>query len=218
MRKELALGSALAAVVSGLFAAVALSAPTPVKQPSISGHAAYGSVLTCHKGTWSPDAVSYSYAWTYAGGGPVFGTRSQWRADAPRLDYGVVCEVTARDAQGATTPATSQQVVIQPGIASVSHVKISGSRGTVAMSGIAGPSGALASSKLYKPYIVLDRRLNRNTLLQLTNLKVLTKRNGHFTISAKDSPGRHTYVLTFVPASTSYYAETSVSRVFTLHR
>jgi hypothetical protein len=216
MRKEIALGSAFAVVVSGLFAAVAISAPTSVKEPSISGTAAYGSVLTCHKGTWSPDAVSYSYAWTYGGGGPVFGTRSQWRADAPRLDYAVVCQVTARDAHGAPTVASTPPVVIQPGIASVTHVKISGSHGSVTMSGIAGPSGAMAASKYGKPYIVLDRRLNKTTLLQLTNLKVLTKRDGHFTISAKDSPGRHTYVLTFVPASTSFYAATSVSRVFTV--
>jgi hypothetical protein len=218
MRKELASGPALAVVVSGLFAAAALSAPTPVKPPSISGRAAFGSVLTCNRGSWSPDAVSYSYAWTYGGGGPVFGTRAQWRADAARLDYAVVCQVTARDAHGVSTVAISPQVVIQQGISNVSHLRISGSHATVTVSGVAGPSGALAASKYGKPYIVLDRRLNKTTLLQLTNPKVLTKRNGHFTISAKDSPGRHTYVLLFVPATSSEYAETSVSTGFTLHR
>jgi hypothetical protein len=216
MLRKLILGGSLAAGASALLASAALSAPTAVKPPSISGRPAFDSTLTCHKGTWSPDAVSFDYAWTYAGGGPVFSTKPHWRADSARIGYNVACQVTAHDAQGATTVATSPQVLITPGIAHVRITKISGHHGTLTVSGTAGPRGALEASKYGKPYITLDRRINKTTLTQLGELKVLKGHSGRFTITRKDTPGRHTYVVQFVPASTALFAATTTSRAFTL--
>jgi hypothetical protein len=217
VRRRIALGCGIAAAACALLAAVALSAPTPVKPPSISGTPAFDSTLTCHKGTWSPDAVSFDYAWAYAGGGPVFSTKPHWRADAPRIGYNVACQVTAHDAQGATTVATSAGVLITPGASHVRITKISGHHGTLTVSGIAGPRAALAASKYGKPYITLDRRINKTTVTQLGELKVLKGHSGRFTITRKDTPGHHTYIVQFVP-STALFNGTTTSRAFTLPR
>jgi hypothetical protein len=188
----------------GAFAAVSLANPVLSKPPTITGSANYNSVLTCHPGTWSSDAVSFGYAWTYGGGGPTFASTQKWKVDAPRLDYNVVCVVTARDAHGGSTQATSNGVVPGPGIARVKITKISAKHGKVTVSGVAGPSPALLSAFGYRPEITLDRKLNIG-LLQLAGPKTLG-RSGRFTISAHDTRGKHTYVLTFIPAVSSKYA------------
>lgn len=188
MRKEVALGLVLAAGASAVLAAVAIAAPTVQKPPSISGKPNFDSALTCHKGTWSSDAVHFSYAWTYAGGGPQIATRRTWRADAARLGYGVVCQVTAFDASGASASADSPQVVIAPGISTVRITKIRGAHGSLTVTGVVGPRAALVPSKYAKPYIVLDRRLNKTTVTQLTGLKILTNRSGRFKITAPTLP------------------------------
>ena len=70
----------------------------------------------------------------------------------------------------------------------------------------AGPSPALLSAFGYRPEITLDRKLDTITqLLQLAGPKTLG-RSGRFTITGHDDPGKHTYVLTFIPAVSSKYA------------
>ncbi len=41
----------------------AVAAPKSFRDPTISGRAVYLSTLTCHRGTWSRDAVSFAYRW-----------------------------------------------------------------------------------------------------------------------------------------------------------
>ncbi len=114
--------------------------------------------------------------------------------------------MTARDVHGGSTQATSNGVVPGPGIAHVKITKISAKHGKITVSGVAGPSPALLSAFGYRPEITLDRKLDTITqLLQLAGPKTLG-RSGRFTITGHDDPGKHTYVLTFIPAVSSKYA------------
>jgi hypothetical protein len=208
MTKALALGAAL----SGLFVAIAASAPMPGKPPSISGRPNFAQTLTCDKGAWSADAVSFDYAWTYAGGGPTFGTGAKLRVPKTVTGYAIVCVVTAHDAQGQTTSATSAGVTIGVGIPMVRITKATVKKSLVTLSGVVGPPAALVKGPAGGAVIVLDRRINKTTVTQLAGPLVVRGR-GRFTISGHDSRGRHTYVLLFGPApGTGYGAQTAANR------
>jgi hypothetical protein len=196
----------------GVFATAALSAPTPSKPPSISGKPNFDSVLTCNQGTWSADAVSFDYAWTYSGGGPTFGTGRKLDVPQTVLDYAIVCVVTAHDAQGQTTSATSNAVTIGPGVSSVRITKATVKKGRVTFSGVASPGPALARSKSGSPAVVLDRRLTKNTVVQISSLQVVHNRKGKFTVGGHDTRGRHTYILIFIPAASSGFSESKATR------
>ncbi|MGZ4178846.1 MAG: hypothetical protein ACXVUX_21760, partial [Solirubrobacteraceae bacterium] len=114
MRRALLGSLLLAAAVTGVVVAVAIAAPVASRPPTISGRPAYEQTLTCSRGTWSADAVSFSYAWAITGGSTI-ATGQTLKVPASAIDYDVVCIVTARDAQGATTPASSSQVLVAPG-------------------------------------------------------------------------------------------------------
>ena len=148
--------AALGAIAIGV--AVAIAAPVAGKPPTISGKAAYQQTLTCNKGTWSADAVSFSYAWAISGGSTI-ATGPTLKVPASTIDYNVVCIVTARDAQGQTMPASSAQVLIAPGISTVKITKATANDGVVSISGFVGPATARERGPDGWSMVVLDRVL-----------------------------------------------------------
>jgi hypothetical protein len=205
-------------MVLALLAAVALGAPVSVKAPSISGKPNYNQTLICNNGTWSGGAVSFDYSWVYTSGGPTITTGPMLHVRQTLIDYAIACVVTAHDAQGQTTTVQSSGVTIAPGIASLRITQATAIHGKVTISGVAGPSAALARSAAGEPYVVLDRYQSKTVLLQLGNLKVITSRRGHFKLTARDSPGRHTYVVEFDPVASSGFNPASASRKLTVKR
>jgi hypothetical protein len=206
----------LGAAGSVAFAAVALSAPVASKAPTISGKPVYDSVLTCNKGTWSSDAVSFDYSWTYTGGGPTFATGKTWHVDDKRLGYQIDCEVVAHDAHGATTPAFSNPVLLGSAPATVKITKVELSHATITISARAGPPKALRGKYGYKPYVTLDRELHGlHNLLQLAGPQTIGK-SGRFKITGHDSPGKHTYVIQFVPPQSVPYLYAIATRTVKL--
>jgi hypothetical protein len=210
MRTAFATGLILT-LVAAVLSATAAAAPVSTKAPSISGTPAYASTLTCEKGSWSPDAVSFDYAWTYSGGGPQIASGQKLHVAKTLVGYNVVCQVTAHDAQGATTAAVSPAVLITPGIPTVKITKVKPGHGSIEISGIAGPAAARTRSSTSKPTMVLDRMISEKLVTQIAGPLIL-KPNGHFTIGGKDTPGRHTYIVIFVPAPVSGYTFTRVER------
>jgi hypothetical protein len=208
------ISKALALSVLGLSAAagIAIGAPASTGAPSISGHPNFDSVLTCNEGSWSADAVTFDYAWTYSGGGPTIGTGPTLRVPRTVTGYAIVCDVTAHDTQGQTTSATSPAVTIGPGISTVRITKAAVNKGAVTFTAVAGPSAALAKTPNGPPYVVLDRRLNKTTVEQLGDLKVIHGRSGKFTISGRDTRGRHVYLVRFVPSAGTGYTEADATR------
>jgi hypothetical protein len=202
----------LAAFVSVGFAAVALSAPVPGTAPSISGKPNFDSRVTCNPGTWSGGAVSFSYVWTYNGGGPTIATTQKLHAPRTVTDFNILCVVTATDAQGQTASASSPGVVIGAGISTLKITSAKVKQTLVTVSGVGGPGPALERGPAGGPYVVLDRVLSKNHFLQLAGPQIVTSRKGKFTISAHDSRGRHTYLLLFVPPASTGFAETSADR------
>ena len=147
-----ALGATLVAAVT----AVASAAPVAAKPPTITGKPAYQQTLTCNKGTWSADAVSFSYAWAISGGSTI-ASGPTLKVPASAIGYNVVCIVTARDAQGQTTPASSAQVLIAPGISTVKITKATARNGVVTISGFVGPATARTRGPDGWSMVVLDR-------------------------------------------------------------
>jgi MFS family permease len=132
------------------------------------------------------------------------------------IDFNILCVVTAHDAQGQMTSASSPGVVIGPGIATLKITSAKVTKSLVTISAIGGPGPALERGPSGAAYVVLDRVLGKNHFLQLAGPKIVTSRKGKFTISAHDSRGRHTYVLLFVPPPSTSYAETSATRKLTV--
>ena len=217
MRKGISLGLVVGVSASAAFAAAALGAPANSKPPAISGHPAFGSLLTCNRGTWSADAVSFDYSWVFSGGGATIAPGQKWRVDKD-VDYNVACQVVAHDAQGATTSAVSASVLLTKGISNVRITKVSQKHGNLTFTCVAGPGGALKHAPFDRPIAVLDRKLGKNGNLQLGGLLVIKKRNGHFTISGHDTPGKHTYVVNFEPAGSSQYDSSHASKSVTVTR
>ena len=207
-----ALGATLVAVVT----AVASAAPVAAKPPTITGKPAYQQTLTCNKGTWSADAVSFSYAWAISGGSTI-ATGPTLKVPASAIDYNVVCIVTARDAQGQTTPASSAQVLIAPGISTVKITKATARNGVVTISGFVGPATARTRGPAGWSMVVLDRIISGQEVEQLSNPKIVRSKNGSFTISGHDVKGKHTYVINFEPSEGSGFSPGKATRTLTVH-
>jgi hypothetical protein len=218
MRGAIVKGLALAAVLSGLVVAVATGAPVAGKLPTISGKPNLGQTLTCNKGTWSSDAVSFSYTWAISGGSTI-GSGQTLKVPASAIDFDVVCIVTARDAQGQTTPASSAQVLIGPGISTVKITKATVKKGVVTISGFVGPAGARKKGPAGWSTVVLDRELtSKIDVQQISNgPKLVKSRNGSFTISGHDTRGKHTYIVNFDPSAGSGYSPASATCKLTVH-
>jgi len=205
-----------AAAIGAIAAAVALAAPVASKPPAISGKPAYQQTLTCDKGTWSPDAVSFSYAWAISGGSTI-ATGQTLKVPASAIGYDLVCIVTARDAQGQQTPASSTEVLVAPGIASVKITRASVTNAVVTISGIVGPAAARAKGPSGWSTVVLDRELtSKINVQQIAAPKTVKSKNGSFTISGRDVTGHHTYVINFEPSEGSDYAPAGATRKLTV--
>ena len=198
MRRTTLTALLVAAALSASVVAVASAAPVAAKAPTITGRPAYQQTLTCNKGTWSADAVSFSYAWAISGGSTI-ATGPTLKVPASAIDYDVVCIVTARDAQGQTTPASSAQVLIAPGISTVRITRAAATNGVVTISGFVGPATARTRGPDGWSMVVLDRIISAQEVQQLSNPKIVRSRNGAFTLSAHDVRGKHTYVIDSSP-------------------
>jgi hypothetical protein len=183
------------ASAAGLLAAlagvsVAGGAPSSSAPPSISGFPGYNSLLTCKDGSWSSDAQTFEYAWAYAANGSTIATGKTWRADAPRVGYDVVCQVTAKDGSGAGTSASSAAVRIGPGRTTIVLKAKKVQHRKVTLTGKVGPKAAVKGAS------VVGYRIEPDGLHQLFG-KTTLKPGGQFKIVAPDIPGRHTYKVNF---------------------
>ncbi len=218
MRRTTLTALLLAAAISVIGAAVAMGAPVANKPPTISGKPAYQQTLTCNKGTWSADAVSFSYAWAISGGSTI-ATGQTLKVPVSTIGYNVVCIVTARDAQGATTPASSPQVLIGPGISTVKITKATSRNGLVTISGFVGPALARKKGPNGWSTVVLDRELtSKVNVQQISNgPRVVKTKDGAFTLSGHDAKGTHTYIINFDPSTGSGFAPGQATRQLTVH-
>ncbi len=203
------------AVAVAVAVAVAIAAPRAGKPPTISGKPAYQQTLTCSKGTWSADAVSFSYAWAISGGSTI-ATGPTLKVPASAIHYNVVCIVTARDAQGQTTPASSAQVPIAPGISTVKITTATANKGVVSITGFVGPATARMRGPNGWSMVVLDRVISGQEVEQIAGPKMVRTGNGSFTISGHDVKGRHTYVINFEPSEGSGFAAGKGTRKLTV--
>jgi hypothetical protein len=209
-------GLVVAAVLSGLGVAVAIGAPVAGKAPAIGGKPAYQQTLTCNRGTWSADAVSFSYAWAISGGSTI-ATGQTLKVPASAIGYNLVCIVIARDAQGQTTPASSAQVLIGPGISTLKITKASATKGVVTISGFVGPATARKRGPNGWSTVVLDRLISGQEYAQIGAPKVVRSKNGAFTLSGRDIKGRHLYVVNYDPSAGSGFAPSKASAKLTVH-
>ncbi len=86
--------------------------PVNIVPPSISGTAKAGETLTCAHGTWTNSPTAYAYQWSYDGT-PISGaTGSTYVVAAIDEGLHLTCTVTASNARGAGTPATSAAFAI----------------------------------------------------------------------------------------------------------
>lgn len=217
MRRTALTTLAVAAGLSAIAAAVAIAAPVAGKAPTISGKPNFAQKLTCNKGTWSADAVSFSYAWAISGGS-TFATGQTLKVPASAVGFDVVCIVTAMDAQGNATPASSSQVLIGQGIATVRITTAVANHGAVTISGFVGPRAALKKGPNGSATVVLDRELtSKIDVQQISNgPKIVRATNGAFTISGHDVKGMHTYIVNFDPSIGSGYAPARATRKLTV--
>lgn len=215
MRRTTLTAVLLAGGLSATAVAVAIAAPVPGKPPTISGQPHFEQTLTCSKGTWSADAVSFSYAWAISGGSTIAGGQSL-KVPASAIDYDLVCIVTAADAQGATTAASSSQVLIGAGISAVKITKATVTNGLVTISGLVGPADARRRGPEGWSSVVLDRLISGQQYAQLAGPKIVRSKDGAFTISAHDTRGRHTYVINYEPSAGSGFAPGRATRKLTV--
>jgi hypothetical protein len=209
------IAAAVATAIAALAAAVAIAAPVASKPPTISGKPAYQQTLTCSRGTWSADAVSFSYAWAISGGSTI-ATGQTLKLPAAAIDYNIVCIVTARDARGQTTPASSEQVLVAPGISTVKIAKASVKHGAVTVAGFVGPAAARKKGPSGWSTVVLDRIIAGQQVKQIAGPKIVHARNGSFTIAGHDVKGHHTYLINFDPSQGSDYAPARATRTLTV--
>ena len=206
-----------AAVLSAIAAAVAIAAPVSSKPPTISGRPNLAQTVTCNKGTWSSDAVSFTYAWAVSGGS-TFASGQTLKVPPSVVGYDVVCIVTAHDARGGSTPASSTQVLIGPGISTVKITTASVKNGVVTISGFVGPAAARKKGPNGWSTVVLDRELTSKTNVQQISSgpKIVRSKTGSFTISGHDTKGEHTYIVNFDPSEGSGYAPAGATRKLTV--
>lgn len=189
---------AAAGVVTALVAApLAGGAPTSQSPPKISGYPGYQSKLTCDPGRWSSDTKSLAYEFGYMG--YVLATDQTWQVTEIGRD--VVCRVTATDASGEKTVATSPPVHTVVGRTQVKvRAKQVQHGAKVTLTGTIKPRGALDKTAADREREIVAYRVQKDgSLLQLFGKEVLTAK-GRFKIVAEDDPGKHRYKVNFNPS------------------
>ena len=86
--------------------------------PVISGNTPVGSILTTTNGTWYTSSVisGYAYQW-YRGASPISGaTNITYTTQAADLGFAITSQVTATNATGPSSPATSSNSISPTGI------------------------------------------------------------------------------------------------------
>jgi hypothetical protein len=189
--------AAVGLVAALLAAPLAGGAPTSQSPPKISGYPGYQSTLTCDHGTWSPDAVSYAYEFGYMG--YFRATGKTYRVTEVNRD--IVCRVTAKDASGEETVATSAPVHTLVGRTSIKVKAKKVQHGAkVTLTGTIKPRGALDKTAAQRQDEIVAYRVQKDgSLLQLFGKESLTAK-GKFKIVAEDDPGRHRYKVNFNPS------------------
>lgn len=86
--------------------------PSNDASPSVTGTARVGETVTCATGLWSNGVDEYTYSWLREGTAIDGATGATYALTAADGDRRVACEVTARNAAGASTPARSGAVTV----------------------------------------------------------------------------------------------------------
>lgn len=90
----------------------ATGSPVNTGLPTITGTPKAGSPLACSNGNWSNSPTSYAYGWS-RDGTPIQGASTgSYTVQKPDEQLTLTCTVTASNAAGAGTPATSRGVFV----------------------------------------------------------------------------------------------------------
>ncbi len=88
------------------------AAPANTVLPVISGTAKAGSTLACSKGSWTQDPSSFKYQWSRDGTPIVGATGASYKVQKSDEQLKLTCTVTASNAKGPGSPATSKGVSV----------------------------------------------------------------------------------------------------------
>ncbi|MGO9249136.1 MAG: hypothetical protein ACLQQB_00295 [Solirubrobacteraceae bacterium] len=137
--------------------------PALTAAPTVTGTAAVGKTLSCSQGTWANNPTNLAYRWLRNGvaiAGQTSNTYTLQRADAGN---GIVCEVIATNAAGATvsTSNTVQIPALIPGLAVLQGVSVRGATISVTLrcTGTNPCSGAMR----IRTRLTTDRGRHRRT-------------------------------------------------------
>lgn len=97
---------------SGGFGVSVTTVPQNQSVPVIAGKAALGGVLSCSPGSWAGSPTSYAYRWKHNGAAIPGAGKPRYAVQAVDQGKTVTCTVTASNAWGAGTPATSQGITV----------------------------------------------------------------------------------------------------------
>jgi hypothetical protein len=93
--------------------------PVNTVAPKIAGRPLPGRTLTCAEGTWTNEPTGFAYQWRRAGRPLAKATSRAYRVligdEATSRASALTCEVTARNAAGATTAVSAGVLVALPG-------------------------------------------------------------------------------------------------------
>jgi hypothetical protein len=91
---------------------VVVAKPVDIAAPAITGSAKAGATLSCSTGTWANGPTSFAYQWS-RNRTPIAGATSHtYKVQNSDEQLTITCTVTAANAAGAGTPATSKGVTI----------------------------------------------------------------------------------------------------------
>jgi hypothetical protein len=201
----IALIAALGLLVLLVIAPLAGGAPTSQSPPKISGYPGYQSKLTCTPGNWSADAKRFTYEWGvvdgYAGGYQGYFRATDQTFRVREVGHNVVCRVTATDADGGETVATSAPVRTVSGRTSVKAKAQKVQHGAkVTLTGTIKPRGALDKTAAERQGEIVAYRVDRKGVLHQLFGKESLSAKGKFKIVAEDDPGKNRYKVNFNPS------------------
>jgi hypothetical protein len=214
-------------MVVGLLAAAAAApglagaAPTPLSPPTIDGTVRFGQTVTCRPGAWNSGGLTFTYRWLL-GGGPILQGPARTPAEGPVLALtdpslmngnSLSCQVTATDAQGAATRATSATQRPEPGRTTMRITKVTPlPKGRVRIQGRIGPPVAVRAPWGEDDLVVVRRRIGPGRYLQLSRT-VRVAANGRFTVVATDRPaGRKRISIDYSSGESSFWSDVSATR------